>query len=106
MVRPTSAPRGHCVECGGPLEGEYWMTRYPDGVHARCRRWEREPWPFDRELEALRGARRRVARLLHDIDELGRWMVARRAEWPTNARAVAEEAAGRVKALRDRLRLR
>jgi len=79
---------GRCVECGERLgsKGTYFILQHPDGVHARCRRWETEPFPFDGDLERLRHAARALRVAVKEVQRDGRWLVSAKATWPERAR--------------------
>lgn len=79
---------GRCIECGERLgsRGTYFIVNHPDGVHARCRRWEEEPFPFDGDLERLRHAVLALRRAVAEVQDDGRWLASAKATWPHQAR--------------------
>ena len=90
----TAAPHGRCIVCGQPLRstgGRYWIVEHPDGVHEGCRRWEREPFPFNADLQHLRSLARLVRRAWRLVVRDGRWLASASRRWPRGARHVARE---------------
>jgi hypothetical protein len=108
--KPTSEwmqapPGGVCVVCGRALAraGRYWLTAYPDGVHHGCRAWELEPFPFLRDLGALRKIARAVREAWRLTLREGRWLAAARRRWPATARELADEWLARKGKLEQRI---
>jgi hypothetical protein len=110
---------GVCVVCGRELArgGRYWLTAHPDGVHHACRAWELEPFPFQRDLVALRRIARVVREAWRATLREGRWLAASRQRWAglAGAKGVARQLADdwldrkaklerRLNELRDRMR--
>lgn len=54
----NASPVRRCERCGEELGVEqWWVTRYPAGVHTRCRDWEAAGFPFARHLTLLQRLR-------------------------------------------------
>ncbi|MEM1031921.1 MAG: hypothetical protein AAGN82_16350 [Myxococcota bacterium] len=105
---------GRCLVCGARLgaRGPYFIVNHPDGVHAACRDWAGEPFPFDGDLERMRHAARALRIAGREVEHHGRWLVRVRALWPTDAREAASSwherkarLVYRLVRLRDRLDL-
>jgi hypothetical protein len=108
-----SAPQGQCTVCGQPLLARrgYWITKHPDGVHQDCRPWERESFPFRRDLQRLRLIARAAMRTWRGVVRDGTWLADAEHNWPARARERAREWLERkrrlehqLQQLRDRLR--
>ena len=99
--------------CGQPLidKRQYWITRHPDGVHQACRAWERERFPFGRDLQRLRVMASAAIRAWREVVRDGKWLAAAERGWPTKAREHARAWLERkrrlehhLEQLRDRIR--
>lgn len=65
----------HCEVCGEVLGAEqWWVTRYPQGVHTRCRDWGAVPFPYQRHLKLL-------GRLRHSLEGSAREFVVKADDW-------------------------
>ena len=99
----------HCLICGKPLGSEpHRVTACPNGVHERCRPWQRQPFTLESQLERLRTVARALASAHRDTVALGRRLRRLRDTWPpvrpgSAVRKVEKESA-RLRRVLDTLR--
>jgi len=102
ISRADAGTPTRCALCGHLLGDEqWWVTRYPDAVHTRCRNWAAVEYPYKRHLALL-------AKLKHTVDGEAReyvvmaerWLKAQMRAWPSPG------AEGVVKASQLLVRLR
>jgi hypothetical protein len=106
-LRSTPAPPpslSTCPVCGEPTSTEPTWFDGEHLVHARCRNWEGQPFPFDWELERLRKLSRALRGALHSVDEAGVWLASVKARWPADARVRLDQWAVRRTRLAAELR--
>lgn len=74
-----------CEVCGGVLgDAQWWVTRYPRGVHTACRDWSTVPFPFQRHLGVLARMRRHLdGEALLCVRAAERWLARMMRAWPT-----------------------
>ncbi len=104
-VRDPHAERT-CAVCGGALfDGVWWVTKFPQGEHGRCRDWTRHPFPFQRQRDVLDRLARRVQR--EDGAKIARAAVraldAQRREWPAGGWRAVEACMQTTATARTRL---
>ncbi len=100
MVRPTV-----CEECGNLLHTEpWWVTKFPRGVHTRCRDWARTPFPLKRQLDVTR---KLSARLDGEAQVCAtaamRWIARRERHWPQGGAQTVLDAFAMLRRLRTKL---
>jgi len=73
-----------CEVCEGELGIEqWWVTRYPQGVHTRCREWSEVAFPYARHLQLLRRLRASLEGEAHELVSLADdWMRGMERGWP------------------------
>jgi|GEM_PF-1392397 len=106
MGSGIEAAAGTCVVCGQALGWEtWWVTRYPHGEHTRCRDWTRHPFPFERQLTALRKLWRQLDQdaIRREVARVGRELAQMQARWPGQGAQTVQSAMDSTRKLRSAL---
>lgn len=80
----AGVPR-RCEVCKSELGDEqWWITRFPNAVHTRCRDWSRVGFPFARHIEVLATIARQLPEAERTVAHDARLALAAvAAAWPT-----------------------
>jgi hypothetical protein len=100
----AGVPR-RCEVCNQELGDEqWWITRFPNAVHTRCRDWTRVAFPFARHVEVLTTFARRLKDDERAIAlEASAALATLARDWPAGGSTAVLQASGIVRRVRTTL---
>ncbi len=106
LTAAANARQEHrCEICGGVLGAEqWWVKRYPSGVHTRCRDWTAVGFPYRRHLTLLGRMRHSLEGSARDLVVLADdWLRGMERGWPAPGAEGVIKGAELMRRLRSRL---